>query len=116
MLGISRWSEKGGSYKTIERFFNSDIERGLVNWKFIKTHLIRKKSVYLLGGDEVVISKEGKHSYGLDRFYSSLENRVRKSLAFLNISLIGVDTRKAYPLINKQIIKESKEGCVKEQE
>ncbi len=114
MLGVSRWSEKGGSYSTIERFFNSNIDWGLLNWKFIKTHLIRKKSVHLLGGDEVVISKDGKHSYGLDRFYSSLENRVRKSLAFLNISLIGVDARKAYPLINKQIIKESKKGCVKD--
>jgi hypothetical protein len=81
---------------------------------FIKTHLIRKNSVYLLGGDEVVISKDGKYSYGLDLFYSSLENRVRKSLAFLNISLIGVEARKAYSMINKQIIKTSKEGCVKD--
>lgn len=114
MLGLSRWSEKGGSYKTIERFFNSTIDWGAVNWMFIKTHLIRRDSIYLLGGDEVVISKDGKHSYGLDLFYSSIENRVRKSLAFLNLSLIGVEARKAYPLINKQIIKESKEGCIKD--
>ena len=72
MLGLSRWSEKGGSYKTIERFFNSTIDWGELNWKFIKSHLIRKNSVYLLGGDEVVISKDRKHSYGLDLFYSSL--------------------------------------------
>ena len=110
MLGLSRWSEKGGSYRTIERFFNSTIDWGAVNWIFIKTHLIRKDLVYLLGGDEVVISKNGKHSYGLDLFYSSLENRVRKSLEFLNLSLIGVEAKKAYPFINKQIIKESKEG------
>jgi len=114
MLGLSRWSEKGGSYKTIERFFNSKIDWGDVNWMFIKKHLIRKDSVYLLGGDEVVISKDGKYSYGLDLFYSSLENRVRKSLAFLNISLIGVEARKAYPMINKQILKTSKEGCIKD--
>ena len=114
MLGLSQWSEKGGSYRTIERFFNSTIDWGAVNWIFIKTHLIKKDSVYLLGGDEVVVSKEGKHSYGLDLFYSSIENRVRKSLAFLNLSLIGVEARKAYPLINKQIIKESKEGCIKD--
>ncbi len=25
MLGLSRWSEKGGSYRTITRFFNSTI-------------------------------------------------------------------------------------------
>jgi len=114
MLGLSRWSEKGGSYRTIERFFNSKINWEEINWRFIKKHLKKEKSVYLLGGDEVVISKAGKHSYGLDLFYSSIENRVRKSLAFLNISLISVEDRKAYPMINKQILKESKEGCAKD--
>ncbi len=114
MLGVSRWSEKGGSYRTITRFFNSKINWEKVNWKFIKTHLIDKSSVYLIGGDEVVVSKDGKHSYGLDRFYSSLQNQVIRSLAFLNLSLISVKDRKAYPLINKQIIKESKEGCIKD--
>ena len=94
MLGLSRWSEKGGSYRTIVRFFHSKINWEEVNWRFIKKHLIKKKSVYLIGGDEVVISKDGKHSYGLALFYSSLENRVRKSLAFLNISLISVEDRK----------------------
>jgi len=113
MLGLSRWSGKGGSYKTIERFFKSEIDWGELNWKFIKSHLIKKESVYIMGGDEVVISKAGKHSYGLDLFYSSLQNRVKKSLAFLNISLIGIDARKAYPLSNEQILKESKEGCIK---
>jgi putative transposase len=114
MLGLSRWSEKGGSYRTIGRFFHSEINWEEVNWRFIKKHLIKKKNIYLLGGDEVVISKDGKHSYGLDLFYSSLENRVKKSLAFLNLSLISVEDRKAYPLINKQIIRENKEGCVKD--
>ena len=113
MLGLSRWSGKGGSYKTIERFFKSEIDWGELNWKFIKSHLIKKESVYIMGGDEVVISKAGKHSYGLDLFYSSLQNRVKKSLAFLNISRIGIDARKAYPLSNEQILKESKEGCIK---
>jgi len=114
MLGLSRWSEKGGSYRTIERFFNSKINWEEINWRFIKRHLRKEKTVYLLGGDEVVISKAGKHSYGLDLFYSSIENRVRKSLAFLNISLISVEDRKAYPMRNKQIVKESKEGCIKD--
>jgi len=114
MLGLSRWSEKGGSYSTIERFFNSKINWEEINWRFIKRHLRKDKSVYLLGGDEVVISKAGKYSYGLDLFYSSIENRVRKSLAFLNISLISVEDRKAYPMRNKQIVKESKEGCIKD--
>jgi len=114
MLGLSRWSEKGGSYKTIERFFNSKINWEKVNWWFIKKHLIKKGSVYLIGGDEVVTSKDGKHSYGLDWFFSSIQNQVIRSLAFLNLSLISVETRKAYPLVTKQIVKTKKEGCVKD--
>ena len=115
MLGLSRWSEKGGSYKTITRFFDSTIDWGAINWLFIQTHLTKMEgSVYLLGGDEVVVSKSGKHSYGLDRFYSSIQNQVIKSLAFLNLSLISVENRKAYPLSTKQIIKPNKEGCVKD--
>ncbi len=115
MLGLSRWSEKGGSYRTITRFFYEKRDWGAINWLFIKTHLIETKgSVYLLGGDEVVVSKAGKHSYGLDRFYSSIQNQVIKSLAFLNLSLISVEARKAYPLTTQQIIKPNKEGCVKD--
>ena len=94
------------------KFFHSEIDWEVINWLFIKTHLINKTSVYLLGGDEVVVTKDGKHSYGLDRFYSSIENRVRKSLAFLNLSMIDVEARKAYPLINKQIIKKSKDNKI----
>lgn len=114
MLGLSRWSEKGGSYKTITRFFNSNMDWEAINWMFIKKHLIKKGFVYILGGDEVVISKSGKHSYGVDWFFSSIQNQVIKSLAFLNLSLISVEDRKAYPLINKQIVKTSKNGCVKD--
>lgn len=88
---------------------------GAINWLFIKTHLIKTEgSVCLLGGDEVVVSKSGEHSYGLDKFYSSLQNQVIKSIAFLHLSLISVKSRKAYPLSTKQIIKPNKEGCVKD--
>jgi len=58
-----------------------------------------KTNYYILGGDEVVVSKSGKATYGLDFFYSSIHNKVIKSIMFLNISLIDVTSRKAYPLI-----------------
>ena len=38
MLGISRWTEKGGSYRTIQRFFNSKINWGKLRWLFIRKH------------------------------------------------------------------------------
>ena len=31
MLGLSRWTEKGGSYRTIQRFYHS-----VISWKVIQ--------------------------------------------------------------------------------
>lgn len=59
MLGISRWTEKGGSYRTIQRFFNSEINWGKLRWLFIRKHLINPKDVILIAGDEVVVTKSG---------------------------------------------------------
>jgi len=113
MLGLSRWTEKGGSYRTITRFFNSKINWEEINWKLIQANLIKKEQIYLLAGDEVIVSKSGKKSYGIDRFYSSIVNKPIKSLAFLNLSLIDVSEKKAYSLTTQQIVKENAEGCIK---
>ena len=113
MLGLSRWSEKGGSYRTINRFFHSNIDWVSLNWMIIKSYLLKKDSVYILAGDEVVVSKSGKRTHGIDRFYSSIQNQVIKSIAFLQLVLINVDTKKAYPLFTKQIVKDNKTGCKK---
>jgi len=113
-LGLSRWSGKGGSVRTLTRFFESSLDWGTINWQIIKSHLSKKGKVYILGGDEVIVSKSGKKTYGVDRFYSSIQNQVIRSLAFLNISLIDVENRKAYPISMQQIVKESKDGCIKD--
>ena len=42
MLGISRWTEQGGSYRTIQRFFNQSITWCKVNWFFIRHSLLDK--------------------------------------------------------------------------
>jgi len=113
MLGLSRWSGKGGSYRTINRFFHSKIDWLALNWIVIKSHLL-KNSVYLLAGDEVVVSKSGKKTYGADLYFSSTQNQVIKGIAFLELVLIDVATKKAYPLSTQQIVKENKEGCKKD--
>lgn len=112
MLGISRWSKKGGSYRTINRFFHSNIDWVSINWMLIKSHLL-KKSVYILAGDEVVVSKSGNKTFGVDLHYSSIQNQVIKSVAFLQLVLIDTETRKGYPLYTKQIVRENKTGCKK---
>ena len=59
MLGISRWTEPGGSYRTVQRFFNTAVDWSQVHWLLIKTHLLQPQATYLLAGDEVVVTKAG---------------------------------------------------------
>ena len=72
MLGLSRWAEKGGSYRTVQRFYNTAIPWGMALWLFFATYLYQAGSEYLLVGDESVVSKAGQKTYGLDRFFSSI--------------------------------------------
>jgi len=106
MLGVSRWTEPGGSYRTIQRFFNSPIVWAKVNWFFIRHHLLDRQEVVLIGGDETVVTKSGKKSYGLDRFFSSLYGKPVPGLSFFSLSLISVSQRKSYPVMMEQVVKD----------
>jgi putative transposase len=105
MLGISRWTEKGGSYRTLQRFYNSPIGWAKVNWFFIQHHLLEREEVILIGGDESVVTKSGRKSYGLDRFFSSLYGKPVPGLSFFSLSLISVKERTSYPVMTEQVIK-----------
>ena len=98
MLGLSRWTADGGSYRTIQRWFQAHVDWGLVLWIIIKMHLLNRNGEYLLAGDDVVVSKAGKKTYGVGRFYSSIAGRPISSLSFLTLSLIDVAQRRSYPL------------------
>jgi putative transposase len=45
MLGVSRWTEKGGSYRTIQRFFNTTLLWCELQWCLLRTHLIAEDDV-----------------------------------------------------------------------
>lgn len=98
MLGLSRWTEQGGSYRSLQRFYQSRMNWALLHWTFIQTQLLRPDGVYLLAGDEVVVSKAGKLTHGVGRFYSSLAGRPIPGLSFLALSLVDVEQRRSYPL------------------
>jgi putative transposase len=109
MLGISRWTEKGGSYRTLQRFFNSPIEWAKVNWFFIRHHLLDREDVILIGGDESVATKSGWKSYGLGRFFSSLYGKPVSGLSFFSLSLISVKARSSYPVMMEQVLKKEEQ-------
>ena len=92
MLSISRWAGKGGSYRTIQRFFMSNIQWDALNWAIIKRSL-SVEGVILAAGDATTVTKSGKKTYGLGRFFSSIYSRAVPGIAFQTLSLIDVTTR-----------------------
>ena len=109
MLGISRWTEEGGSYRTVQRFFHTVIPWAMLFWLFFQRHLLDPQATYFLAGDECVVTKSGKETHGLDRFFSSLYGKPVPSLAFFALSLVHVQERRSYPMMVEQVMRTEEE-------
>jgi putative transposase len=109
MLGLSRWAGKGGSYRTVQRFFSTVIPWATLFWVFFRQHVYRPGDVYLLVGDEVVATKAGKHTHGLDRFFASLYGKPVPGLAFFTLSLVSTQQRRSFPLRIEQVVRSDAE-------
>lgn len=109
MLGISRWSEQGGSYRTVQRFFDTTIPWAKVLWLFFRQHLLNSQGTYIVAGDETVVTKAGKKTFGLDRFFSSLYDKPVPGLKIFALSLIHVQERTSYPLVTEQVIRSAED-------
>lgn len=108
-LGISRWAGKGGSHRTVHRFFHTQNDWMAIQWHFFLLFHYCKDSVYILAGDETPVSKAGKQTYGLGWVYSSVLNKAIPGLAFFSMAIIDVKKRQAYSLSNEQIIRSPEE-------
>ena len=109
LLGVSRWAGPGGSYRTVQRFFAEKIAWAQVYWQFFVEHLYQAERDYILAGDESVVTKAGKHTYGLDRFFSGLLGKPVPSIALFALSLIDVSERHSYPVRVAQVVRSEAE-------
>lgn len=109
MLGLSRWTEKGGSYRTIQRFYHTVLPWEAIQWLFFRIRFLKSTDEYIVSGDEVVVSKAGKETHGLDRFFSGLQQRVIPGLSFFAFSLVNVREERSYPLQVTQVVKNAEE-------
>jgi hypothetical protein len=109
MLGLSRWTGKGGSYRTVQRFFSTVLPWATLFWVFFRQHVSRPEEVSLLAGDEVVAPKAGKHTHGLDRFFSSLYGKPVPGLAFFTLSFVSIQARRSFPLRVEQVVRSDAE-------
>lgn len=109
MLGLSRWTEKGGSYRTLQRFYHSVLPWHAIHWLFFRKRFWKSEDEYIIAGDEVVVSKAGKKTHGLDRFFSGVQQQVIPSLSFFTFSLINVREEQSYPMQTTQMVKSEEE-------
>ena len=109
MRGIARWTGAGGSYRTVQRCFATALPWASLFWLFFRAHLFRRTDVYLLGGDETVVTKAGKHTHGLDRFFASLYGKPVPGLAFFALSLISTQQRRSFPIQIEQVVRTAAE-------
>lgn len=109
MLGISRWTARGASYRTVQRFFATVIPWANLLWLFFRTHLFDPDDRYLLAGDETIVTKSGKHTPGLDRFFASLYGKPVPGLAFFALSLISTKQRRSFPIALEQVVRSPEE-------
>jgi putative transposase len=115
MLEISRWTETGGSYRTIQRMYHTPLLWLQIQWVFFVSQLQKRNHEYIAAGDEVVFGKAGKGTYGIGRFFSSLQNRVIPGLSFFVFSVINVKERQSFPIQAVQMVKEKGESKKKEE-
>jgi putative transposase len=84
-------------------------------WVLIRHHLLDHDEGILMGGDDVVVTKSGKTTHGLDRFFSSLYGTTVPGLCFVSLSLMSVKRRTSSPVMmeqpNKLHTEEPQEGC-----
>ena len=111
MRGISRWSAKGGSYRTIQRFFSSNLPWERLNWAIAKTVLTKSESEseIIIAGDGTTVLKSGKETFGLGKFFSSIYSRTVTALGFQTLSLLDTAKGKSWPIIVEQIMPRAKE-------
>jgi len=115
ILGLSRWAPPGGSHRSLQRFFHSNIDWAQVHWLFIRTWLIGDDE-FFLAADEVVVTKAGKKTFGLDRFFSSILKRPVPGLCFLAFSIISFRHGCSCPIRMEPILKEHAEGTSKKKD
>ena len=104
MLGISRWTREGSRYRTIQRFFDTQFNWPAIRWLFARRYLLEDENdTVVIIGDEVNVTKSGKKTYGIGRFFSSLYGKAVPSIYFLNLALLSVKNRRSSPIMMEQI-------------
>lgn len=109
---LNRWCfGRGSGLRSIERFFATTQDWGVNSSELVAGFLTRlggKVSGLLgswaLASDETVGKKSGHATHGIGYHYSSKDDKVVKSIAVLNLSLLHVGTKLSLPMVQEQLL------------
>lgn len=112
LTNLNRWVfGPATGLRSIERFFASTHDWGANNAELISSFLNRAGTSFcgLLGGwalatDETIGKKSGHATHGIGFHYSSKDDKVIKSVAVLNLSLLHPGTKLCLPICQKQLL------------
>src|SRR5437899_6763489 len=90
-------------------FFSTVLPWATLFWGFFRHQVSRPEDTSLLVGDEVVATKAGKHTHGLDRFFASLYGKPVPGLAFFTLSLVSGQARRSFPIRVEQVVRSEAE-------
>ena len=107
--GLARWAGQGGSARTIQRFFSTVIPWGILFWVFFRHHGHCPSDVYVVAGDDVLVTKAGTCTPGLERFFASLYGKPVPGLAFFTLSLVRVQARRSFPMRVEPVVRSDAE-------
>ena len=115
MKNISRWTPKGCSYRTIQRFFAHSTDWLSLNILLFQSAYFEQgdKERYMLAFDETVQGKAGKCTWGVNWFYSSIASKVIRSVSNHVVSLIDTKRETSYSLTHEQTVKPEKKRTSK---
>ena len=106
MLGLSRWTGTGGSYRTIQRFFHTPLPWAAILWVFVRTQMLTPGDDVLVVGDECVVTKAGTETFGVDRFFSSIFGKPVPGVSLFALALVSRSQRQAFPVQVEQVLRE----------
>ena len=112
-LNISRYTDKGGSYRNIQRFFAETFDWSKMKIILFEKFLFSENDTYVIAADECVEDKAGKSTFGIGRFFSSISGKVIRSISFLHFSLLSITDHDSYSVATEQIVRDNKKKKTK---
>lgn len=98
MRGMARGAGPGGRDRTIPRCVSTSIRGATRPWVRSRPHRLDPDAVLWRGGDDVVVTKAGKHTHGVERGFSALAGPLVRGRGVLRVSRMRVTRRTSDPV------------------